>query len=117
MQLPTILAQVGTYRPLDLRDETVVMLVFFIILVWLALCWAVLNFIPRMDGRLIALGIVTAAVAIGYAALIGPATLLMRVAIILVLGGVAYALLAGIRDPLAGTVGDPVFSRKERADV
>jgi hypothetical protein len=101
---------------LDLRDETIVMLVFVITLIWLGLCFAVLRFILRMDARLIALGIVTAAAAIAYAALIGPATLLMRVAIVLVLGGVAYALLAGIRDPLAGTAGEPVFARKERTD-
>ena len=93
-----------------------------LVLAWLALCVVVMFFADRLYSRLIALGIVTAAASIAFGSIVPTAyyqaTMLMRLATVFILAGVASALLGVIRDPMtASTRSDPPFVRKEKADA
>jgi hypothetical protein len=106
---------------MQMDDESIIMAWVFITLVWIAACVAALFFLRRLDVRLIALGILTAAAALSYASVV-PTTyyhvpMLMRLSLILTLGGVAVSLFSALRDPIGSVTHEPLFARKERSDV
>jgi hypothetical protein len=127
MALPQLFGQfvpgpVQTQALLNMSIGEIAVACLIVVLVWLALCVVVMFFADRLYSRLIALGIVTAAASIGFGSIVPTAyyqaTMLMRLAIIFVLAGVASALLGVIRDPLTASARtEPPFARKERTDV
>jgi heme A synthase len=72
-------------------------------IVFLLLCWAVLRWGRTQASKLLVLGILFAVVSVGYGALIAMPTVailapgLMKIAIILILGGVACSVLPILR--------------------
>lgn len=103
MPLPPILAQIHGLEP---SVESVFGFVVSTI-VFLLLCWAVLRWGRTQASKLLVLGILFAVVSVGYGALIAMPTVailapgLMKIAIILILGGVACSVLPILRGSTA----------------
>jgi len=85
-------------NPFELRAETVV-LFFFTTTIFLALCGGVLRWSRTVATKLIALGLLAAVVSVAYNFVTPPTTIpltngLMKIAVILVLGGVACSVVS-----------------------
>jgi hypothetical protein len=87
--------------PFDLRPESIVVF-FFSTTVFLVLCGGVVRWSRSPASKLIGLGILVAVVSVAYGGLVVSPTVmtlssgLMKIAIILVLGGVACSVLAAL---------------------
>jgi hypothetical protein len=106
-QFPFDYAQLAQYRP----SETAITMYIMISLAAAVGTVAILMKAQQMHTRMILLGLLLAVAATGYGTMAGAYPMvptLMRIALILVLGGVAYSVLVGDRLPPAVPTREPV---------